>query len=70
MTIDKQNASSVLKTTTAGIGLMFAKALIRNGAAKVYIAGRREEVLQKAASSIGSNVIPVKCDVTSKESLQ
>ncbi|QPG94540.1 hypothetical protein C2857_006342 [Epichloe festucae Fl1] len=53
-----------------GIGLMFAKTLIQNGAAKVYVAGRREDVLQKAASSIGSNVIPVKCDATSKESLQ
>ncbi|KAG6031992.1 hypothetical protein E4U41_007353 [Claviceps citrina] len=53
-----------------GIGLMFAKSLIQNGAAKVYIAGRREGVLQKAASSIGPNVVPVKCDVTSKDSLR
>ncbi|EFZ02719.2 short chain dehydrogenase family protein [Metarhizium robertsii] len=53
-----------------GIGLMFAKALIKNGAAKVYIAGRRLEVLEKAASSIGPNAIPVQCDVTSKESLR
>ncbi|KAK2591673.1 hypothetical protein QQS21_010633 [Conoideocrella luteorostrata] len=53
-----------------GIGLMFAKSLIQNGAARVFIAGRREEVLQKAALSIGPNVVPVKCDVTSKESLK
>ncbi|KAI9151640.1 Short-chain dehydrogenase/reductase VdtF [Paramyrothecium foliicola] len=52
-----------------GIGLMLAKALAKNGAAKVYIAGRRLEVLQAAASSTGPNVIPVQCDVTSKESL-
>jgi NAD(P)-dependent dehydrogenase (short-subunit alcohol dehydrogenase family) len=49
---------------------MFAKALIQNGAAKVYIAGRRLEVLQTAASSLGPNVIAVQCDVTSKDSLQ
>lgn len=54
----------------AGIGLMFVKALVKNGAAKVYIAGRRLEILQYAASSIGPNVIPVQCDVTSKDSLQ
>lgn len=49
---------------------MFVKALVKNGAAKVYIAGRRLEVLQEAAASVGPNVIPVQCDVTSKESLQ
>ena len=47
-----------------------AKALANNGAAKVYIAGRRPDVLHSAAVSAGSNVIPVKCDVTSKESLE
>lgn len=49
---------------------MMAKALANNGAAKVYIAGRRADVLHAAAVSAGSNVIPLKCDVTSKESLQ
>jgi NAD(P)-dependent dehydrogenase (short-subunit alcohol dehydrogenase family) len=49
---------------------MLAKALAVNGAAKVYIAGRRMEVLEKAAAAIGPNVIPIQCDVTSKESLQ
>ncbi|PNP37393.1 hypothetical protein TGAMA5MH_10692 [Trichoderma gamsii] len=53
-----------------GIGLMMARALAKNGAAKVYIGGRRLEVLEEAAASLGPNVVPVKCDVTSKESLQ
>jgi NAD(P)-dependent dehydrogenase (short-subunit alcohol dehydrogenase family) len=53
-----------------GIGLMMAKSLIANGAAKVYIAGRRLDVLETAASSLGPNAVPVQCDVTSKESLQ
>lgn len=49
---------------------MITKALIANGASKVYIAGRRKDVLQAAAQSIGSSVIPVVCDVTSKSSLK
>ncbi|KAL0934167.1 uncharacterized protein CTRU02_210966 [Colletotrichum truncatum] len=54
----------------SGIGLMMAKALAANGAEKVYILGRRKEVLQEAASSVGPNVVPLVCDVTSKSSLQ
>ncbi|KAI1387704.1 NAD(P)-binding protein [Hypoxylon trugodes] len=54
-----------------GIGFMITKALATNGASKVYILGRRLNALQQAAAQIGSgNVIPVTCDVTSKESLQ
>ncbi|KAI1458701.1 NAD(P)-binding protein [Annulohypoxylon moriforme] len=53
-----------------GIGLMIAKALAANGASKVYILGRRLEVLQKAAAEAGPNVIPITADVASKESLQ
>ena len=49
---------------------MMAKALARNGATKVYIAGRRLDVLQAAAASAGPNVIPVRCDVTCKTSLE
>lgn len=54
----------------SGIGLMITKALAQNGAAKVYIAGRRLEVLENAAKAIGPTVVPVQCDVTSKDSLQ
>ncbi|KAM7197396.1 NAD(P)-binding protein [Rhypophila sp. PSN 637] len=57
-----------------GIGLMMAKALISAGAQKVYIVGRRVEVLQSAAAQLnkpGSGVIiPLYCDVTSKISLE
>ena len=58
-----------------GLGLMFAKALAQNGAERVYILGRRFEVLQKAAATASptkgpqSNITPVQCDVTSKDSL-
>jgi len=54
-----------------GIGFMMAKALAEAGAQKVYIAGRRVEVLQEAANQIGlPSVVPLYCDVTSKVSLQ
>ena len=49
---------------------MMAKALALNGAAKVYIVGRRKEVLEAAAKeSPHNNIVPIKGDVTSKESL-
>ncbi|KAL7954964.1 hypothetical protein V8C34DRAFT_327766 [Trichoderma compactum] len=52
------------------IGLMMTQALVHNGAARVYIAGRRLEVLQAAAKSLGPRVIPIQCDITSKQSLE
>ncbi|KAG0645766.1 Short-chain dehydrogenase reductase SAT3 [Hyphodiscus hymeniophilus] len=54
----------------SGIGLMMARALALNGAHKVYIVGRRKEVLETAAKSVSTNnIIPIVGDVTSKESL-
>ncbi|KAK0628892.1 rhamnolipids biosynthesis 3-oxoacyl-reductase [Bombardia bombarda] len=55
-----------------GIGLMMAKALADAGAARVYIVGRRVDVLQAAAASINrpAVVVPLYCDVTSKISLE
>ena len=56
-----------------GIGLMMAKALAANGAARVYILGRRQDVLEAAAASAGPDLagvlVPVQCDVVSRESL-
>lgn len=51
---------------------MMARAIAGAGAAKVYIAGRRAEVLDAAAASIGAPpgvVVPVVCDVTSQDSI-
>jgi len=53
-----------------GIGLMLAQGLEHNGAT-VYIAGRRLDKLEKAAKdgSKHGRIIPVQCDVTSRDSL-
>lgn len=54
----------------SGIGLMMARALALNGAHKIYIVGRRKEVLEEAAKSVSTNnIIPLVGDVTSKESI-
>ncbi|KAK8855127.1 short-chain dehydrogenase [Apiospora arundinis] len=53
----------------SGIGLTMARALAFNGAAKVYLLGRRLEPLEAAAKEHPS-LVPVRCDVTSKQDLQ
>lgn len=50
-----------------GIGLAFTAAIARNSAKKVFILGRRGDVLQKAVKSVGAPegvVVPVICDIT------
>ncbi|KAK0475184.1 short-chain dehydrogenase [Armillaria novae-zelandiae] len=55
-----------------GIGLMIAKAFAANGA-KVYIAGRRLDVLKQAAASVtgvSGSIVPIHMDVTDEESVK
>ncbi|RMJ15284.1 hypothetical protein CDV36_005084 [Fusarium kuroshium] len=55
----------------SGLGLFMTRALAENGAKKVYIIGRRKEVLENAVKEIGlDNVIPVQCDVTNRDNLK
>lgn len=46
-----------------------AKSLMANGAEKIYILGRRLDVLEAAANE-NPGLIPIQCDVTVKDSLQ
>lgn len=49
---------------------MITRALVANGAHRVYIVGRRKEVLEAAAQAINSHiVIPLPGDITSLDSL-
>ncbi|EIW78034.1 NAD(P)-binding protein [Coniophora puteana RWD-64-598 SS2] len=59
-----------------GIGLMITQAFANNGA-RVYITSRRQDALEQAAQRWGSSlshpkgrIVPIACDVTSKESIQ
>jgi diacylglycerol diphosphate phosphatase/phosphatidate phosphatase len=49
---------------------MITRALVLNGARRVYISGRREDVLKQSARDINPDVVvPLSGDVTSKDSL-
>ena len=48
---------------------MFAKALATNHASKVYVLGRRLSALEATAAHSPDVIIPIQCDITSKDSL-
>jgi NAD(P)-dependent dehydrogenase (short-subunit alcohol dehydrogenase family) len=55
----------------SGLGLYAARALDANGAAAVYIVGRREATLKEAAATAkNGKIIPLVGDVSSKDSLK
>jgi len=58
------NKVIVLTGGNSGMGYDTAKYLANEGA-KVYITGRNEEAVLKAAQDIGQNVIGVKADASS-----
>ena len=62
---------AVITGGSSGLGVMMAKALALNGAHKVYIIGRRKEMLEATAKeSPHRNIIPFVGDVTSKYDLK
>ncbi|KAJ5362754.1 Short-chain dehydrogenase/reductase SAT3 [Penicillium brevicompactum] len=55
----------------SGLGLSITRALAVNGAKRVFILGRRIDVLELAAKEIGlNNVIPIQCDITNQQQLK
>jgi len=59
---------AVITGGSSGIGLATAKRFVAEGAF-VFITGRRQAELDKAAKEIGRNVVAVKCDVSRLEDL-
>lgn len=53
----------------SGIGFASARAIVQGGG-QVMLAGRREDVLQKAASSLGPAARWVRCDVTRMDDVE
>jgi NAD(P)-dependent dehydrogenase (short-subunit alcohol dehydrogenase family) len=47
-----------------------ARAFALNGALRVYLLGRRKELLVEAADEYPDTFVPIQCDVTVKDSLQ
>ncbi|KAJ5587402.1 uncharacterized protein N7459_003167 [Penicillium hispanicum] len=66
-----QDRVAVITGGGSGLGRIMARALAVNGASKIFVLGRREDVLHETVTlNPESTVIPVRCDVTSKESLE
>ncbi|KAJ5198272.1 short chain dehydrogenase/reductase family [Penicillium cinerascens] len=55
----------------SGLGEMMALALDANGAARVFVLGRRKSSLEKVATkAVNKTIIPIVCDVSSKDDLE
>ncbi|KAF7591017.1 hypothetical protein BBP40_002035 [Aspergillus hancockii] len=77
MSLDASNLFSVKGIVAVitgggtGLGRTIALALDANHAAKVFIIGRREQLLQETASqATNQSIIPLVADITSQESLE
>ncbi|THU93669.1 short-chain dehydrogenase [Dendrothele bispora CBS 962.96] len=69
-TLDLTGKIALVTGGGTGIGLMIAKSLSKNGA-KVYITGRRVEVLKKTANDLPDyHLNPLQMDVVDKESIR
>ena len=63
-----KNKIALVTGGSSGIGLATAKRFVEEGA-YVFIAGRRQAELDKAAARIGSNVTSVKTDISKLDDL-
>jgi NAD(P)-dependent dehydrogenase (short-subunit alcohol dehydrogenase family) len=64
------NQVAVVTGGSTGIGFSIAKALLAEGAKRVYITARSAKNLDKAASSLGPGAVAVVSDVAALSDLQ
>jgi NAD(P)-dependent dehydrogenase (short-subunit alcohol dehydrogenase family) len=55
---------AVVTGGNSGIGLATSRYFITEGAARVYLTGRRQAELEAAAASLGPKAVPVQGDVS------
>src|ERR1700761_1008303 len=55
---------AVITGANSGIGLATAKTFLAEGAARVYITGRRQAELDEALKTLGKNAVAIQGDVT------
>src|SRR5437667_3845061 len=63
------NKTALITGGGSGIGLATARVFLAEGA-RVATVGRRKDVLDAAATSLGSDVLALQADVTDVESLE
>jgi NAD(P)-dependent dehydrogenase (short-subunit alcohol dehydrogenase family) len=59
----------IVTGANSGIGLATAKAFLAEGAARIYISGRRKVELDEAVASLGARAVAVQGDVTNPADL-
>ncbi|KAJ0126552.1 Uncharacterized protein HZ326_30343 [Fusarium oxysporum f. sp. albedinis] len=65
---DARGIVAVVTEGGSGLGLFMTRALAENGTKKVYIIGRRQQILGNAVREIGlDNVVSIQCDVINRE---
>ena len=64
-----EGKTAIITGASSGIGLATARAFLDEGAARVYITGRRKSELDEAVAALGARAVAVQGDVTNPADL-